>query len=347
MKFDIQKLDISLEKKLQHKIDFKTKPLGSLGVLESIAIQVGCIQNVLNPKIAKPTIVVFSGDHGVVKNHPISTFPQEVTSQMVMNFLQGGAAINVFSKLNNIKLKIVDSGVNFIFPTDKNLIDAKISMGTDDYTQNSAMSIENSNLALKKGAEIVTKIYSEGCNTIGFGEMGIGNTSSAALLMSSFTGLPIDECTGKGTGHTSEGLLQKIEILKKAKSLHKAQENPIQILSNFGGFEIAMITGAFLRAAELKMTLVVDGFIVTSALLTAHAINKNVLDYCVFSHTSDEQGHQKILNYLKVNTLFNLGLRLGEGTGAALAIPILKAAIAFLNEMTSFESAAVSEKSNL
>jgi nicotinate-nucleotide--dimethylbenzimidazole phosphoribosyltransferase len=342
MNFDIQKLNTSLEKEIQHKIDFKTKPLGSLGVLEEIAVRIGCIQCALNPTISKPTIVVFAGDHGVVKNHPVSPFPQEVTSQMVFNFLEGGAAINVFSKLNNIDLKVVDSGVNFDFESNVNLIDAKIAKGTKDFTETMAMSLEACNSAITKGAEIVTKIYSTGCNTIGFGEMGIGNTSSAALLMSAFTKLPIYECTGKGTGHTDSGVLHKIKILEKAQQLHSNDQDPLKILANYGGFEIAMVTGAILQAAQLKMTILVDGFIVTSALLAAHAINKNALDYCLFSHRSGEQGHEKMLQFLNAKTVLNLGLRLGEGTGAALAIPTVKAAVAFINEMASFENAGVS-----
>lgn len=346
MNFDIQKLDISLEKELQHKIDFKTKPLGSLGVLEEIALKMGCIQNTLTPTISKPTIVVFAGDHGVVKNHPVSPFPQEVTSQMVFNFLQGGAAINVFSELNDINLKIVDAGVNFDFEPDKNLIDYKISKGTSDYTETMAMTNDECNLAISNGAEIVTKIYASGCNTIGFGEMGIGNTSAAALLMSAYTNIPIESCTGKGTGHTDRGILDKIKILKKAQSIHTDEKDAMQILANFGGFEIAMITGAILQAAQLKMTILIDGFIVTAALLAVHALNKNVLDYCIFSHTSGEQGHKKMLRFLNVTTILNLGLRLGEGTGAALAIPTLKAGVAFLNDMASFESAGVSERNS-
>ena len=344
MNFSIQKLDTSLEKELQHKIDFKTKPIGSLGILEEIAIKIGCIQSNLNPTILKPTIVVFAGDHGIVKKHAVSSFPQEVTSQMVLNFLAGGAAINVFSKLNNIDLKIVDSGVNFDFELHTNLLDAKISKGTKDYTETMAMSVEQCNLAITKGAEIAKKIHSTGCNTIGFGEMGIGNTSSAALLMSAFTNLSIEECTGKGTGHDANGVLNKIKILKRAQKIHSNDKDPLKILANYGGFEIAMITGAILQSAQLKMTILIDGFIVSSALLAAHAINKNIVDYCIFSHTSGEKGHKKMLQFLNAKTVLNLGLKLGEGTGAALAIPTVQAAVAFLNKMASFESAGVSEK---
>ena len=340
----IDPMNTSLEKELQQAIDFKTKPLGSLGELEEIAKKIGCIQNCLDPKISKPTIVVFAGDHGVVKNYPVSPFPQEVTAQMVLNFLQGGAAINVFSRLNGVALKVVDAGVNFDFEEHPNLIAAKIKKGTNDFTIASAMTNEECHLAMQRAADIVTKIYSEGCNTIGFGEMGIGNTSSASLVMSGITGEPIEDCTGKGTGHDENGVLKKIEILKKAQELHGVNSDPISLLANYGGFEIAMISGAILQAAKLKMTILIDGFIVTAALLIAQALEKNVMDYCLFAHASGEKGHKKMLGYLKAKAVLNLGLRLGEGTGAALAIPVLKASVAFLNEMASFQTAGVSEK---
>lgn len=344
MKFDIKKVDQSLGKDIQHKIDFKTKPIGSLGILETIGTQISLIQNTINPKISKPTIVVFAGDHGVVKNYPVSPFPQEVTAQMVLNFLSGGAAINVFSELNDLDLKVVDAGVNFDFIETPQLINAKVNKGTKDYTEEAAMSLEECENSILKGAEIITKIFSTGCNTIGFGEMGIGNTSSASLLMSAFTNTPIEDCTGKGTGHTDLGVQNKIDILKNAQEKHTNIKESIEILAAFGGYEISMMTGAFLQAAKLQMTIVVDGFITTSALLAAKALNKNVLDYCVFSHTSGEKGHEKMLHFLNATPLLNFGLRLGEGTGAALTIPTLKAATAFINKMASFESAGVSKK---
>lgn len=344
MKFTINPVNISLKKELQTKIDFKTKPLGSLGVLEEIALKIGCIQNTISPKISKPTLIVFAGDHGVVKKHPVSPFPQEVTSQMVFNFLNGGAAINVFCKLNNIQLKIVDAGVNYDFDSNPNLIDLKINKGTEDYTSQAAMTITECEEAIQKGADTITKVYSEGTNSIGFGEMGIGNTASASLLMSAFTNIPIEECTGKGTGHTKEGVLNKIEVLKIAQNLHQHKTDPLEILASYGGYEIAMICGAILQAASLKMTIIIDGFIVTAALLIAIAMNNNVLDYCLFAHSSNEKGHQKMLDYLNVKPILNLGLRLGEGTGVALAFPIIEASIAFLNEMASFEDAGVTNK---
>lgn len=331
-----------MQEQLQHKINTKTKPLGALGTLETIALKIGILQNTTSPKLSKPTLLVFAGDHGVVANHPVSPFPQEVTSQMVFNFLQGGAAINVFCKQHNIDLKVVDAGVNFDFENTPNLIHAKINNGTNDYTQTKAMSIADCEKAIEAGKELVTKQFSQGTNIIGFGEMGIGNTSAAALLMSAYTKLPLATCVGKGTGLDTQGVNTKLEILSKAQKLHPKQQDALATLATFGGYEIAMMTGAFLQAAALNMVILVDGFIVTSALLAAHAMNPDVLENCIFSHCSNEQGHRKMLDFLKVDAVLNLGLRLGEGTGAALVYPIIQSSVNFLNEMASFESAEVS-----
>ena len=329
---------------LQKKIDFKTKPIGALGMLEDIAIKIGSIQNTLTPKITTPTIVVFAADHGITKTKKVSPYPQEVTQQMVLNFLNGGAAINVFCKQNNINLKIVDAGVNADFTPNNQLISTKIAKGTKDFSTEKAMTITECNTALEKGKEIVNTLFKENCNTIGFGEMGIGNTSSAALLMSYFTAVNIENCVGKGTGLNDEGLQQKKIVLRQVYDKHSLTiHSPIDALTAFGGFEIVMITGAILEAAALKMTILIDGFIVTAALLAAFAIDKNVLDYCLFTHSSGEQGHQKILNHLNVKPILNLGLRLGEGTGAAVALPIIQSSVLFLNEMATFESANISE----
>tara|TARA_R110002049_G_scaffold197740_1_gene367768 strand:+ start:1398 stop:2441 length:1044 start_codon:yes stop_codon:yes gene_type:complete len=332
-----------LEIELQKKIDLKTKPLGSLGNLEHLAFKIGCIQNTKNPKISKPSIVVFAGDHGIAKKGEVNPFPQEVTAQMVYNFVNGGAAINVFTKTNDINLKVVDAGVNHNFENNLNIIDAKIAFGTKNYQDEPAMTLQQCQDAMKKSGDIISSIHSEGCNTIGFGEMGISNTSSASLLMAYFMNTPITECVGSGTGLNSEGISKKSSILSQVYKKYKPQ-NPKETLATFGGFEIAMLCGAILKAAELKMTIVIDGFIVSSALLAAQAINKNVLDYCVFAHNSNEQGHTKILDFLNSKPLLSLGLRLGEGTGAALAIPLLKASVDFLNHMASFESAEISSE---
>ncbi len=341
--FNIQSLASDLQKDLQHKIDTKTKPIGALGTLESIALQIGSIQNTVSPKITKPTIIVFAGDHGIAKKGEVNPYPQEVTTQMVYNFLQGGAAINVFCKQNDINLAIVDAGVAHDFKNITGLIHAKIALGTHNYQEQPAMSIMECQQAIKSGSDICLKQYSQGCNTIAFGEMGIGNTSSASLLMASYTQIPIEECVGAGTGLPSNAIAIKQHILSTVLSKYKTKD-PLEILATFGGYEIAMITGAILKAAELRMTIIIDGFIVTAALLAAQAINPLVLEYCIFAHTSGEQGHQKMLAYLQKEPLLNLGLRLGEGTGAAIAFPIVIAATSFLNNMASFEEAGVTDK---
>ena len=342
-KFNILPTNKTLQKDLQNKIDNKTKPRGSLGRLEEIALQIGLIQNTLSPSLNKPSIVIFAGDHGIAKDG-VSAFPQDVTYQMVMNFLNGGAAINVFAKQNDIDLKIVDAGVNFDFPEGGKLINAKIGKSTKSFLNNDAMSEEEMNLAIGKGAEIVQGIFDNGSNVIGFGEMGIGNTSSASMIMSYICQIDLKDCVGRGTGLDKAGLTKKLEILQKAKDFHGQIDDAEKILSSVGGFEIAMMTGAILKAAELKMVILIDGFITTSALLIAHKLNPAILDYCVFSHSSNESGHKKMLEFLNVKPLMNLDLRLGEGSGAAIAYPLVKSATAFLNEMASFESAGVSEK---
>lgn len=335
--------NITLETDLQHKINTKTKPLGALGQLEAIAYKIGCIQGTTSPEIHKPTILVFAGDHGIAKDGIVNPFPQEVTTQMVYNFLNGGAAINVFSAENAIDLKIIDAGVNHSFEPHNHLINCKIAHGTANYLHDLAMTKAQCEAALEKGGQIVELLHESGSNSVGFGEMGIGNTSSAALLMSYFIGVPIKDCVGSGTGLDAEGIQKKQEVLSEVFHRHQPK-TPIEALAAFGGFEIVMICGAMLKAAELKMTLVIDGFIVTSALLAAYAMAPSILDYCIFAHDSDEQGHSNMLSFLGVTPLLNLGLRLGEGTGAALAFPLIRAAVAFLNHMASFESANVSTK---
>lgn len=328
---------------LQKKIDLKTKPLGALGLLEPLALQIGCIQNTLTPQIIKPTIVVFAADHGIAKTGKVNPYPQEVTAQMVYNFAQGGAAINVFSKTNQVDLKIVDAGVNHQFEKGLGIINAKIDFGTKNYLEEPAMTTAQCQTAFTEAEQIVSSTKLEGCNTIGFGEMGISNTSSAALLMAYFTNTDIIKCVGLGTGLNKDGIVTKTAVLKEVYNKHNPK-TPLEALSTFGGFEIAMLCGAILKAAALKMTIVIDGFIVTAALLAAQTINPKVIDFCVFAHTSNEQGHLNMLNYLKATPLLSLGLRLGEGTGAALSIPLLRAATHFLSDMASFESAGVSEE---
>jgi len=331
------------EKLLQEKIDSKTKPVGSLGTLEKLAFQIATVFETLNPKITNPNIVVFAADHGIA-NHGVSDYPQDVTRQMVTNFLDGGAAINVFCKQNTIELSIVDSGVNYDFPANAKLIDAKIAKGTQSFLHAAAMSETEVQLCFEKGKEIVKNIAKTGSNCIGFGEMGIGNTSTASVLMSLLTNSPIEECVGKGTGITDQKLLDKQNILKKALENYSGQAELISLLSYFGGFEIIQMAGGMLAAFENKMIILVDGFICSVAYLIAFKINPNIQKNTVFCHCSAENAHQKLLDYLDVKPILNLDLRLGEGTGCAVAFPILKSAETFLNEMASFESAGVSRK---
>lgn len=332
-----------IEEALLSKINNKTKPAGSLGMLEKIALQIGTIQETLTPSLNKPTIVVFAGDHGIAREG-VSPFPQEVTYQMVFNFLEGGAAINVFAKQNGIEIKVVDAGVNFDFGPHPDLIHAKIDHGTKSYLHEPAMTELQCSSAIQKGADIVQDIYNAGCNVIGFGEMGIGNTSSAALIMSLLCKIPLEECIGRGTGLNDAGLEKKKGILQQALANHTFEASPLHVLRVFGGFEVAMICGAMLKAAELKMIILVDGFITTAALLVAKGISERVLDYCIFSHQSNEQGHTSMLQHLKATPVLHLGMRLGEGTGAAVAYPLIQAAVNFLNQMASFESAGVSNQ---
>jgi len=335
---------MTFQEQIQHKINNKTKPLGALGKLEEVALQIALIQETLTPTLVKPHIVVFAGSHGIAKEG-VSAYPSEVTFQMVLNFLNGGAAINVFTKQNGIELTLVDAGVDHDFEPDEKLINAKINHGTKSFLTLSAMTAQECQSAIEKGKQIVNQIHKKGCNVIGFGEMGIGNTSSAALIMSKLLQIPIEDCVGKGTGVNPEQYQNKINILQKAIANHPGIEtNPLKVLKTFGGFEIAMMCGAFLAAAEHKMVLLVDGFIASAAFLSAFKINPAVKDFAIFCHQSEEKGHELLLQFLKAKPLLNLDMRLGEGTGCAVAYPILVSAVTFLNEMASFESAGVSDK---
>ncbi|KAF2513737.1 nicotinate-nucleotide--dimethylbenzimidazole phosphoribosyltransferase [Flavobacterium zhairuonense] len=331
------------DKLLQDKIDSKTKPIGALGTLETLAFQMASVLQKLNPKIINPNMVVFAADHGIA-NHGVSDYPQDVTRQMVNNFLDGGAAINVFCKQNSIELSIVDSGVNYDFPTNTKLINAKIAKGTQSFLHVPAMSETEVQFCFERGKSIVEEIAKTGSNCIGFGEMGIGNTSTASVLMSILTGFSIEECVGKGTGIKEEKLLQKQNLLKKAIENYSGQAELMTQLAYFGGFEILQMAGGMLAAFENQMLILVDGFICTTAFLIAYKLNPNIKKNAVFCHCSAEKAHIKLLDYLDAKPILNLDLRLGEGTGCAIAFPILKSAEAFLNEMASFESAGVSKK---
>ncbi len=332
---------MTIKEQLIQKVNNKTKPIGSLGILEDIAIQIGEIQQTLTPELNNPVMLVFAGDHGLTEEG-VSPFPKEVTFQMVMNFLNGGAAINVFCKQNKIAIKVIDAGVDYDFKNMPGLIHAKIGFCTKNMLKEPAMSIGECSLAMKKGAELVQTEFKNQSNVIGFGEMGIGNTSAAALLMSKFTKQKIENCVGPGTGLDAKGVSHKTKVLTQVADKYTDLETPLEILAAMGGFEIAMMCGAMLEAAKLGMILLIDGFIASSALLSAQAMNPDILKNCIFCHQSKEPGHQEMLKHFGVKAILNNGLRLGEGTGAALAYPLVQAAVNFLNEMASFDDAGVS-----
>jgi nicotinate-nucleotide--dimethylbenzimidazole phosphoribosyltransferase len=342
--FRIGAVDRALEASLRAKIDGKTKPLGALGRLESLALQLALVQGTATPRLSNPHVLVCAGDHGAARAG-VSAYPQDVTWQMVENFLAGGAAINVLAKQAGMSLVVADAGVNHDFGRREQLVDAKVAPGTANYLEGAAMSAEQCATAMARGAAVVRDLAAKACNVLGFGEMGIGNTAAASLITHCLTGMHLDVCVGRGTGLDDAGLARKRELLAKAMGKWpERSSDPLAVLARFGGFEIAMLSGAMLAAAEAKMLLLIDGFIVTSALLVAQRLHPAITDYCVFAHRSEEAGHRRQLDHLDADPLLDLGLRLGEGTGAALAYPLVAAACAFLNDMASFESAAVSGK---
>lgn len=342
----ITPLDRSLEPALLAQIAHKTKPPGSLGRLEALALQIGLVQQSQAPQIRRPAMLVFAADHGIV-DEGVSPYPQAVTLQMVANFVAGGAAINAFSGVADWTLEVINAGVAGDLQGLAGVVEVPVARGTRNFAREPAMTQQQLEQALAAGAARARYHAAQGSTVIGLGEMGIGNTSAAACLMSRLCGLPLAQCVGRGTGLDDAGLARKLAILEGALSRHSDpadRRDPLTALAQFGGFEIAMMTGAFLAAAEARMTILVDGFIASTALLAAVALAPAVREYCVFAHRSDETGHRRLLEFLAAEPLLALGLRLGEGTGAALALPLLRAAVAFLNQMASFEAAGVSDR---
>lgn len=346
----VPQLGTSSDEHLQGVIDNKTKPPGSLGQLESLALQIARVQKLTSPhhKLDEinAEILVFAADHGIAKNS-VSIAPAEVTQQMVKNFLAGGAAINCFCRSNDVSLKVIDAGMLApITERQSNYFEYRVGDGTKDISVTAAMSVQELEEGLESGAEIVKTHLNADTNLIGFGEMGIGNTSSAAALLCSFTNKPACDVVGRGTGITDAQFEQKVKLVQSAldrtSSANDGQlPRPLYLLSSLGGFEIVQIVGAMLSAAEQRKLIVVDGFIVSVAALFACEIEPNVRQFLVFAHVGAERSHQLVLNELEAAPLLDLGLRLGEGTGAALAIPLIRAAVAFFNDMATFESANV------
>jgi len=341
--FNIEKPDEKIKSALQDKIDNLTKPKGSLGALEDLALQIGWIQQTLDPKLSKPVHIVFAGDHGIAEEK-VSPSPQEVTTQMVFNFLEGGAGINFLARQHNIDLRIVDAGVNHDFDlNDDRIIHKKIAKSTRNYKYLPAMEMEEFELAIQRGAEVVTECYNGGSNVISFGEMGITNTSSSAVWMNFFTGILLKDCVGAGCDHEGKIISHKYNVLKEAIDNYQGDCTAEDIIRHFGGYEMVMTVGGMLKAAELKMVILIDGFIMTSCLLAASRINKNVLDYAIFGHQGDESGHKYLLEFMNAKPILHLGLRLGEGTGALCAYPIIDSAVRMINEMNSFKKVQVTK----
>lgn len=333
--------DATLAQRLQHKIDQKTKPLGSLGQLEGLALRLGLILGSETPELRAPQMLVCAGDHGLAARG-VSAYPSDVTWQMVENFLAGGACVSVLARQHGIALSVADCGVRHDFAPRPGLIDAKVAPGTADSASGPAMSAAQCDQALSNGAQIVKDLPG---NALLLGEMGIGNTSAASMLLARLGQLDIADCTGAGTGLDNAAILRKTDVLRQVLLRHSDRTSPLDALAAFGGFEIATLTGAVLQAAAERRVIVVDGFIASSAVLVASRISPQVLQRCVFAHRSGERGHALMLAQMQAQPLLDLGLRLGEGSGAALAWPLLVSACAVLREMASFESAGVSERS--
>ncbi len=327
-----------LETLVRQRIDAKTKPPGALGRLEELALQIALMQQTETPRLINPHVVVFAADHGLAVEG-VSAYPADVTHGMVHNFLAGGAAINVFCRQNGLHLLICDVGVAGTFDQSAdNFVKYKIRAGTRNMLHEPAMTTEECAAALDAGKTLVNGVAHRNGNVVGFGEMGIGNSSSAALLMHRLTGLPIAQCVGRGTGLDAAGLAHKQAVLEAVAERYVYLTDPLAILTAMGGLEIAAMVGGLLQAAESGLVILIDGFIATSALLVAHALNPAVLSYCVFCHQSAETGHRRMLEFLRVKPLLDLDLRLGEGTGCAVAYPLVKAAVAMLNEMATMDS---------
>ncbi|MBC7731233.1 MAG: nicotinate-nucleotide--dimethylbenzimidazole phosphoribosyltransferase [Bacteriovorax sp.] len=331
-----------LQERLQQRLDQLTKPRGSLGRLEALALQVGLIQQTDVPQLHAPQLVVFAADHGLTAQG-VSAYPSEVTAQMVENFLAGGAAVSVLARQHGLALTVVDAGVRHDFAPRDGLLVRKVAAGTADASLGPAMSAAQCAQAIKHGRDVVRGLPG---NVLLLGEMGIGNTSSAALLLARLGGFEIDACVGRGTGLNDAGLAHKLAVLRGVLALHAASHEPLQALAALGGFEIAMMAGAALQAAQERRVIVVDGFIVGAAILVAARLDPALLGCCVFSHCGDEAGHALLLRHLGAQPLLQLGLRLGEGSGAALAWPLLDSAVRLLNQMASFESAGVSTRTS-
>ena len=345
-KFNIKNTDKSIAGEAQHKIDFLNKPIGSLGRLESLARQICLIQHTLEPELCRPSHIVFGADHGVVAEN-VSVSPKDVTWQMMINFTRGGAAVNMFCRQHGFRLHIVDVGVDHDLSAYDGITDRKIANGTKNFLYEDAMTAEEFDKAIETGAEMADRCHADGCNIICVGEMGIANTSPSSLWMSLMGGIDIDRCVGVGAGLNSEGRNNKLDVLRRSMERFMAEHpegyGTEDIMRCLGGFELVAAVGTMLRAAELGMTVMVDGFIMTACMLAASRLYPAVLDYAVFGHCGDESGHRMMLGLMDAEPLLQLGFRLGEGTGALCAYPLIDSAVRMINEMGNFDNANITK----
>lgn len=325
-----------------YKINDLTKPKGSLGQLEEIALQVCMIQHTLTPTLNRPYNILFAADHGILEEG-VSVSPKEVTWQQSYHFLEGGAGISFLCHQHGFRLMVVDAGIDHDMDYSSGIINKKVRKGTTSYLNAAAMSQEEMELCLQRGAECVDMAHADGCNVISFGEMGCGNTSSSSMWMTTLAGIPLEDCVGAGAGLDKPGISHKYQVLKQALENWPGNHSTEETIARYGGFEMVMAVGGMLRAAELHMVILVDGFIMTNCMLAASKICPEVLDYALFGHQGDESGHKRILEYLGAKPILNLGLRLGEGSGAVCAYPIVESAVRMINEMDTFHKASITK----
>ena len=344
--FNIIPVDRSLQGAIQEKIDNLNKPKGSLGRLEELAMQVCLVQQTLEPSLAHPCHLLLGGDHGI-EREGVSVSPREVTWQQMINFTRGGGGVNMFCRQHGFKLRIVDVGVDYDFSDVPGIIDRKIARGTKNFLYEPAMSEEEFDRAIQIGSDLVDDCVKEGCRVLCIGEMGIGNTSPSSIWMSLFGDIPLKDCIGAGAGLNNDGIRHKYEVLSKALAHHQSSLSPLTShllpLRIFGGFEMIAAIGAMLRAAELHLIILVDGFIMTACALGAIRLYPASQDYMIFTHCGDEAGHKMMLDIVDAKPLLHFGLRLGEGTGALCAYPLVDSAVRMMNEMNNFEKAQITK----
>lgn len=341
MNYKIVATDKSLLGEIRKKIDNLNKPKGSLGRLETLAEQICLIQQTLSPKLCNPCHLLFGSDHGI-EREGVSVSPREVTWQQMKNFTRGGGGVNMFCRQHGFHLYIIDVGVDYDLTDVEGIINRKIARGTKNFLYEAAMSEEEYERALAVGKEMVDNCHKEGCNIICMGEMGIGNTSPSSIWMHLLGNIPLKDCISAGAGLNDEGVRHKYEVLKKAvENFTKSPYNTHDMIRYFGGFEMVAAIGAMLRAAELKMVVMIDGFIMSACALAASSLYPEMLEYCIFGHCGDENYHKHMLQLMNAEPLLSLGFRLGEGTGALCSYPIIQSAVNMINEMNNFDNANI------